>query len=138
MKLFLTPFALLVFILGTSFSFGQNYKTEVKMIDASDQKINAGLSLTQIAKSDMDGLITKINNQSVFTIVSNEYFTEKSYGRIHIKSANNATIKDFETFLKQLEVYSVVYKNQTISSQEIANNYTEPNRTEVKKIDRIK
>lgn len=138
MKLFLTPFALLVFILSTSFSFGQNYKTEVKMMDASDQMINAGLSLTQIAKADMDNLITKINKQSVFTIASNEFFAEKSYGRIHLKSANKATIKDFETFLKQLEVYTVVYKNQTISSQEIANNYTEPNKTEIKKIDRIK
>jgi hypothetical protein len=79
-----------------------------------------------------------MNKQNFFTIVANEYFAEKSYGRIHIKSANKATIKDFESFLKQLEVYTVVYKNQTISSQEIANNYTEPNKTEVKKIDRIK
>ncbi|MBL7919795.1 MAG: hypothetical protein JNJ40_05740 [Bacteroidia bacterium] len=138
MKLFLTPFALLVFILSTSFSFGQNYKTEVKMIDASNQAINAGLSITQIAKSDMDALVEKINQQSVFTIVEKEFFAEKSYGRIHLKSVNKTSIKDFETFLKQLEIYTVVYKNQTISSQEIAANYTEPNRTEVKKIDRIK
>ncbi len=138
MKFFLTPFALLVFVLSTSFSFGQNYKTEVKMLDASNQVINAGLSITQIAKNDMDELIVKINKQTAFTIVSNEYFAEKAYGRIHLKSAGNAAVKDFESFLKQIEVYTVVYKNQTISSQEITNNYTEPNKTEVKKIDRIK
>lgn len=108
------------------------------MMDASNQVINAGLSITQIAKSDMDELVLKMNKQSVFSIVTSEYFAEKSYGRIHLKSASKATIKDFESFLKQLEVYTVVYKNQTISSQEIANNYTEPNKTEIKKIDRIK
>jgi len=138
MKFLLMPFALLVFTLSTSFSFGQNYKTEVKMMDASNQLIDAGLSITQITKSDMDALVLKMNKQSVFTIVTNEYFVEKSYGRIHLKSAGKATIKDFESFLKQLEVYTVVYKNQSISSQEIANNYTEQNKTEIKKIDRIK
>ncbi len=108
------------------------------MIDASNQAVNAGLSITQIAKGDMDALLGKINQQSVFTIVTNEFFAEKSYGRIHLKSTGKASIKDFETFLKQLEVYTVVYNNQTISSQEIAANYTEPNKTEIKKIDRIK
>lgn len=138
MKFFFSFTTILLFVFNVNTSFGQNFKTEIRMIDASNQLINVGLSITQIAKADMDELVLKMNKQNVFAIVTNEYVAEKSYGRIQLKSFNAATIKDFESFLKQLQVYTVVYKNQTISSQEIANNYTEPKKTEIKKIDRIK
>ncbi|MBL7910186.1 MAG: hypothetical protein JNJ41_03985 [Bacteroidia bacterium] len=138
MKFSFSVTAILLFVFNINTSFGQNFKTEVRVIDASNQFVNAGLSITQIARADMDELVLKMNKQTVFTIVTTEYVAEKNYGRIQLKSVNAATIKDFESFLKQLQVYTVVYKNQTISSQEIANNYTEPKKTEIKKIDRVK
>ncbi len=137
MKFSLSSFAILLFIFISSFSFGQNFKTEVKMIDSSNASINAGLFLTGITKNGLDELVGKMNAKDQF-VVKNEFFVEKNAATISLRSNNKASLQDFEMFLKQIEIYSIVYKNQTMSSQELASNYKHYKKEEIKKIDRIK
>jgi hypothetical protein len=137
MKFSLSSFAILLFIFISSFSFGQNFKTEVKMIDSSNASINAGLFLTGITKSGLDELVSKMNVKDQF-LIRNEFFAEKNAANISLRSNNKASLKDFELFLKQIEIYSIVYKNKTMSSQELAGNYKHYKKEEIKKIDRIK
>jgi len=137
MKFFLSPLAILLFTFSTGICFSQNFKTEVKMIDSSNALINARLFLSEINKTMLDELVVKMNSKDLF-VVKEEFFSEKNVANIMLRSNNKASLKDFELFLKQLEIYSITYKNHTISSQDLANNYQHYKKGEVKKIDRIK
>lgn len=137
MKFSFSAFAILLFIFSSIFSFGQNFKTEVKMIDSSNASINAGLFLTGITKGGFDELVVKMNAKDQF-VIKNEFFAEKNAATISLRSNNKASLKDFELFLKQIEIYSIVYKNKTMSSQELESNYKHYKKEEIKKIDRIK
>ncbi len=137
MKALFKPFLIMAFILSASSFFGQDFKTEVKMIDPSNQHIDAGLFFTQISKSKLDELVMKMKSLNLYT-VTDEFFSDKNTARVQLKSNNIAAISDLESFLKQASIYSVTYKNQVISSQELSANYTAPNKNEIKKTDRIK
>lgn len=136
MKTFNTIIASMMFVICSNFTFGQDFKTTLKMIDSSNASINARLFFTEINKTGLENVLNKMKNSNLF-IITEEFFQEKNAANVTLKSKNKFTLNEFESFLKQLEIYSVVYKNQTISSQELAKNYHHYKKDEIKKIDRI-
>ena len=137
MKTFNTIIASMMFVICSNFTFGQDFKTTLKMIDSSNASINARLFFTEINKTNLESILKKMSDSNLFTI-TDEFFPDKNAANVTVKSKNKFTLNDFESFLKQLAIYSLIYKNQTISSQEIAANYKHYKRDEIKKIDRIK
>ena len=107
------------------------------MIDSSNASINARLFFTGINKTSLESILKKTSDSNLFTI-TDEFFPEKNAANVTLKSKNKFTLNELESFLKKLEIYTIVYKNQTISSQDLAPNYKHYNKDEVKKIDRIK
>ena len=137
MKTFNTIIASMMFVICSNFTFGQDFKTTLKMIDSSNASINARLFFTEINKTNLESVLKKMSDSNLFTI-TDEFFPDKNAANVTVKSKNKFTLNDFESFLKQLAIYSLIYKNQTISSQEIAAYYKHYKRGEIKKIDRIK
>lgn len=137
MKTINTIITSLLFIICSNFAFGQDFKTNLKMIDSSNASINARLFFTEINKTNLESVLKKMSDSNLFTI-TDEFFPEKKAANVTLKAKNKFTLNEFESFLKQLEIYTVVYKNQTISSQELASNYIHYKKDEIKKIDRIK
>ncbi len=127
----------MMFVICSNFVFGQDFKTTIKMIDSSNASINARLFFTDINKTSLENVLSKMHDVNLFTI-TDEFFQEKKAANVMLTSKNKFSLKDFESFLKQLVIYTVVYKNQTISSQELASNYIHYKKDEIKKIDRIK
>jgi hypothetical protein len=137
MKTFNKIIASMMFVICSNFVFGQDFKTTIKMIDSSNASINARLFFTDINKTSLENVLSKMHDVNLFTI-TDEFFQEKKAANVMLTSKNKFSLKDFESFLKQLVIYTVVYKNQTISSQELASNYIHYKKDEIKKIDRIK
>lgn len=119
---------LLVFT--SAISLGQNYKTELRILDLTEENLIAGLHFTGIPKTQFSQMVDKANSLKLYS-VKTEFYDDKNVGFISLRSNSNVTISDFQGFLKQLEISLLNYNGKTISVQEIEANYKPLNKTEV-------
>lgn len=127
----------LFLVINAAFAIGQNFKTELRILDPSEEKLNASLHITSINQVQFDQLIQKSKALNLYT-VSSEYFEEKKTGYISFNSNSFASIKDFQSSLKQLEISNVDYNGKNISIQEIESNYKPINKSEIQNVQRNK
>lgn len=119
---------LLVFT--SAISLGQNHKTELRILDLTEENLIAGLHFTGIPKTQFSQMVDKANSLKLYS-VKTEFYDDKNVGFISLRSNSNVTISDFQGFLKQLEISLLNYNGKTISVQEIEANYKPLNKTEV-------
>jgi hypothetical protein len=131
MKSFFTKIGLVVFLLVSANSFAQTKSTELRFLDEDAGNIYAGLRFTGMDKTGFDHVIEKINALKMYTVSNVEYTDGKQIGLFTLKSNSNSTVLDFQAFVKQLEIASLIYKGKTISPQEISSNYTPLEKSEI-------